>query len=88
MSLDYLSGGLVAHRVFDTDGNGKIDDSDALVGGYQVGAAIGGTTFIQPTQGTVGVGVISTIDGNLKVVQINFGSGGSSGRFSWRELFQ
>jgi type IV pilus assembly protein PilY1 len=88
MSLDYLKGGLAAHRIFDTNGSGIIDNSDTLVGGFQVGAAIGGTTFIQPSQGTVGVGVISTIDGNLKVLQINFGSGGSSGRFSWRELFQ
>ena len=91
MSLDYLKGGLAAHRVFDTNGNGTIDDTDTLVGGFQVGAAIGGTTFILPTQGTVGVGVISTIDGNLKVIQINFGPGGfggSGGRFSWRELFQ
>ena len=88
MSLDYLKGGLAAHRIFDTNGSGTIDNSDTLVGGFQVGAAIGGTTFIQPTQGTVGVGVISTIDGNLKVLQINFGPGAGSGRFSWRELFQ
>ena len=91
MSLDYLSGGLVAHRIFDTGGNGKINDSDAQAGGYQIGAALGGTTLIQNLPSldlsNVGVGVSSLISGNLSTTLINFGSG-SKGRLSWRELMQ
>lgn len=91
MSLDYSTGGMVStHRVFDTDGNGAIDSSDAQVGGYQAGAALGGTTLIAPpssTDSTVGVGVSSLTTGNLATTMINFGSG-VRGRLSWREILQ
>jgi len=88
MSLDYLSGGLVAHRVFDTNGSGTIDSSDTQVGGFQIGAALGGTTLIQPpVSSIIGVGVSSLISGNMSTFLINFG-GGSNGRLSWREIVQ
>ncbi|MCX7100435.1 MAG: PilC/PilY family type IV pilus protein [Methylobacter sp.] len=96
MSLEYLSGGLVStHRVFDTSGNGIIDASDTQVGGYQVGAVLGGTTMIQNdlTTSNIGVGVSATTSGNLSDNLINFGGGTSpssvcTGRCSWRELLQ
>lgn len=96
MSMDYLTGGLVdTRRIFDTDGSGTIDDDDALVGGYQVGAAIGGTTLIQNpdnTAGTnIGVGVSSLTSGNLGTVMIDFGGSGPpviKTRLNWREIVQ
>ena len=96
MSLDYLNGGLIGtHRVFDTSGNGIVDSSDTQVGGYQVGAVLGGTTLIQNdlTTSNIGVGVSATTSGNLSDNLINFGSGTSSssvctGRCSWREIIQ
>ena len=92
MSLDYASGGLVSsHRVFDTNNSGTIDAADVQVGGYQVGAALGGTTLIpRPTNAStnnIGVGVSSLTSGALTTTQINFGSG-ASGRLSWREIVQ
>jgi type IV pilus assembly protein PilY1 len=87
MSLNYLNGGLVDHRVFDTTGNGVINDSDTPVGGYQVGAAIGGTIIILGDDTIHSVGISSLTDGS------SLGTGiaqppGSKGRFSWRELLQ
>ena len=92
MALDYASGGLVnPHRVFDTNSSSTIDASDLQVGGYQVGATLGGTTLIpRPTNTStmnIGVGVSSLTSGALTTTQINFGSG-ASGRLSWREIVQ
>ena len=91
MSLDYLNGGLPSHPIFITGGSGTFSNSDINVGGFQVGAALGGTTFIQNLSSVdssnIGVGVSSLTSGDLKPILINFGSG-SKGRLSWRELFQ
>ncbi|MGZ8239915.1 MAG: PilC/PilY family type IV pilus protein [Methylobacter sp.] len=88
MALDYESGSLVPNRrIFDTNGNGIIDSSDAQVGGFQVGAALGGTTLISPpTSSNIGVGVSSLMSGNISTTLINYS--GSSGRLSWREIIQ
>ncbi|OAI03997.1 hypothetical protein A1342_05545 [Methylomonas methanica] len=96
MSLDYLTGGRVStHRIFDTNGSGTIDNTDAEVGGFQVGAVLGGTTLIQNqlTTSNIGVGVSAKTSGNLASTLINFGSSGSGAsstlnRTSWRELFR
>lgn len=89
MSLDYLSGGLVVNRrIFDTNGSGTIESTDIQVGGFQIGAALGGTTLIQPpVSSTIGVGVSSLTSGNMSTSLINYGSG-SNGRLSWREIVQ
>jgi type IV pilus assembly protein PilY1 len=89
MSLDYLTGGLTGHQVFDTTGNGIIDSSDTKVAGFQVGAALGGTTLIQNqiVSSNVGVGVSALTNSNLVSNLINFGTSPFS-RLSWRELVQ
>jgi type IV pilus assembly protein PilY1 len=91
MSLDYLNGGLLPRAIFVTGGSSSFSSSDISVGGFQVGAALGGTTFIQNLSSVdssnIGVGVSSLTSGDLKPVPINFGSG-SKGRLSWRELLQ
>jgi type IV pilus assembly protein PilY1 len=89
MSLDYLTGGLTGHQVFDTTGNGIIDSSDTKVAGFQVGAALGGTTLIQNqiASSNVGVGVSALTNSSLVSNLINFGTSPFS-RLSWRELVQ
>jgi type IV pilus assembly protein PilY1 len=87
MSLNYLNGGLVDHRVFDTGGNGVINDSDAQVGGYQVGAAIGGTIIILGDDTINSTGISCLTDGSCPVTDIG-GLPPPNSRFSWRELLQ
>jgi type IV pilus assembly protein PilY1 len=91
MSLDYLSGGLLSRPIFNTSGSGTFSSSDIIVGGFQVGAVLGGTTFIQNLSSSdssnIGVGVSSLTSGNLSATLIYLGSG-SKGRLSWREIVQ
>lgn len=92
MSLDFLSGGLVnTHRVFDTNNDFSFNESDIQVGGYQVGAAPGGTTLIQNTSSAdssnIGLGVSSLVTGILTTTSINFGAQ-LKGRLNWREIVQ
>lgn len=89
MSLDYLTGGLITRPVFDTNASGSFSNTDINVGGFQVGAALGGTTLIQNISSTnnVGVGVSSLTSGKLGTALIDFGSGVLGHRQSWRELF-
>jgi type IV pilus assembly protein PilY1 len=91
LSLDYLSGGLVIRPIFDTDGSGTFTSADVNVGGFQVGAALGGTTLIQNVSSSntsnIGVGVSSLTSGKLGTALIDFGSGVLGHRQSWRELY-
>jgi type IV pilus assembly protein PilY1 len=89
MPVDYLSGGQVNRPIFDTNFNGSINSSDTAVAGFQVGAAIGGTTLIQnkSSSSNVGVGVTAGTLGNLETTIIDFGIG-ARGRLSWREIVQ
>lgn len=86
MALDYFNGGLVDFWLFDTNNDGIIDSHDTLVGGLNVGAALGGTTLIQGTN-SAGVGVSSLSSGSMSTVLINFGPG-AGGRITWREIVQ
>jgi type IV pilus assembly protein PilY1 len=52
--LDYASGALVNSPVIDTNGDGKIDANDTVVGGYKVGAILGGSTIISSNASTPG----------------------------------
>ncbi len=91
MALDYASGGLYASAVFDTDKSGKIDGSDSSAAGFQIGASIGGTRIITPSDPTVnqGVGVSSLSDGENRggvgttILAI---PGGLRGRLNWQEI--
>ena len=86
MALDWRSGGQPGFNVFDTNGSGAIDASDTHVGGYQVGAALGGSTLITGASGTgTGVGVSSLVSGRLVSTLVNFGLG-NTGRLNWREI--
>lgn len=88
MAHDYLAGGLPPFPVFDSDGDGDIDEFDVPVAGLSVGAAIGGTTLISGAEGsTIGAGVSSRTDGSTGSDLFNFG-GGSRGRITWREIVQ
>ena len=88
MALDWLNGGLPDFRVFDTNRSGTIDNDDILVGGYQAGGALGGTTLITSlTPGSLGVGVSSVTSGDLAATLINFGSS-LPARLQWREIVQ
>ena len=79
---------MINFRVFDTDASGAIGIGDMLVGGYKVGAALGGTTLITGTTSTsVGVGVSSLTSGRLVSTLINFGEV-VTGRSNWREIVQ
>ncbi|HNQ03954.1 MAG TPA: PilC/PilY family type IV pilus protein [Thiobacillaceae bacterium] len=80
MAIDYLTGGNPPFAVFTQNPN--------KVAGFQVGAALGGTTLIQGTStSNQGVGVSSLTTGNLSSTSLNFGAG-AHGRVNWRELVQ
>jgi type IV pilus assembly protein PilY1 len=91
LSLDYLSGGLVTRPIFDTNDSGTFSAADVNVGGFQVGAALGGTTLIQNVSSSntsnIGVGVSSLTSGRLGTALIDFGGGVLGHRQSWRELY-
>ncbi len=88
MALDYESGGLVTTPIFDTDSSGTIDSSDPLAGGYEVGAALGGTTLISgASPSTIGVGVSSLTSGVMAINPLDLGAG-TRGRVTWREIIQ
>lgn len=89
MALNYLNGGLLGFPVFDTNSDGLVNSSDTLVGGLQIGAALGGTTLIRGTEaGPIGVGVSSLTTGHMTTTMINFGPPEMRGRVSWREIVQ
>ncbi len=88
MALNFDNGGLVNQPIFDSNGNGSIGAGDTNVGGFQVGAALGGSTVIQPTLGGVeGVAVSSITTGDLIATRLRFPSG-ATGRLNWREVVQ
>ncbi len=85
MAVDGLTGTQPSFAVFDINHDGIFD---ADIGGINIGAAIGGTTFIKgPAGSSAGVGVASLTNGSLSTPPINFGSV-SGGRVSWREILQ
>ncbi|MBU1395691.1 MAG: pilus assembly protein PilC [Gammaproteobacteria bacterium] len=88
MVHNYLTGDMPAYPVFDTDGDGDVDDSDTAVAGLYKGASVGGTTLISGAAGsTTGAAISSLNDGSLVSNQFNFGAG-SRGRITWREIVQ
>lgn len=88
MVHNYLTGDMPAYPVFDTDGDGDVDDSDTAVAGLYKGASVGGTTLISGAAGsTIGAAISSLNDGSLVSNQFNFGAG-SRGRITWREIVQ
>jgi type IV pilus assembly protein PilY1 len=87
MSLDYLNGKMPTIQLYDTNNDGFINSSDTLVSGYQVGAALGGTTLIRSaTTNGPGVGVSSLTSGNLSTTLINLNAGARY-RMNWREIY-
>lgn len=54
MAVYALNGGLLPAQIFDTNGNGVINGSDAIIGGIQTGGTLAGTTFL-PIQGSSSV---------------------------------
>ncbi|WP_295393072.1 PilC/PilY family type IV pilus protein [uncultured Thiodictyon sp.] len=88
MVLDWKSGGQPSFNIFDTNGDGMIDSKDKPVAGYQVGAALGGSTLITGAPGAgTGVSVSSLVNGRLVSTLINFGFG-NTGRLNWREILR
>jgi type IV pilus assembly protein PilY1 len=88
MAMDSLTGALPSFPVFDVNSDGKFNSADAGIGGLKIGAAIGGTTFIQGgDDSSVGLGVASLTSGALITPPINFGSP-TRGRVNWREILQ
>jgi Tfp pilus tip-associated adhesin PilY1 len=85
MAVDALSGGQPANNVFDLNNDGVFDPA---IGGIQIGAALGGTTFIKGQAGSsVGLGVSSLTTGVLDTKAVDFGSA-SGGRINWREILR
>jgi type IV pilus assembly protein PilY1 len=85
MAIDGLTGTQPSVPVFDNNNDGVFDSG---VGGINIGAAIGGTTFIRGAAGSsVGLGIASLTSGTLATPRINFGSL-SSGRVNWREILR
>lgn len=102
MSLDFESGSMGNRPIFDTNADGNINKLDTIVGGYLVGAVIGGTTLIQSSSTTEpqcvgagctpppcppGTGVSSQTSGAMTATQMDLGCG-FNGRLNWREIVQ
>jgi type IV pilus assembly protein PilY1 len=89
MSLDYLTGGQPATRVFDTNSDTKINNEDEIVAGIQIGAALAGSTLIRNTKaGEPDVAVSSLASSKLQADIGDFFGSEPSGRVSWREIVQ
>lgn len=89
MGLDYLSGKMPSHELFDTDGDGDIDSSDTTVSGFQVGAVLGGSTLINSTTpGGLGVIVSSKTSGAPPGAVPYKPDPSIRGRITWREIVQ
>lgn len=86
MALNYKTGTNPAFPIFDTDNSGSIDGADTIVGGYKVGAALGGTNLLMGSgSATTGAGVSYLTSGALSTTLLSFGST-AKGRVSWREI--
>jgi type IV pilus assembly protein PilY1 len=84
---DYLTGGLPSFPLFDTNNDGFITASDHVVGGFNAGAVIGGSTLIGAPVGGTGAIVSSDSLGGLgskKKAEVP----GASGRINWREILR
>jgi len=85
-AVDALTGAQPNFPVFDIDNDGDFDSSDMSMGGIQIGAALGGTTFIRGAAGSsVGVGISSLTSGQLADTTVNLGMP-TGGRVNWREI--
>jgi len=86
MTLNYKTGKTPDFEIFDTDASGTIDGSDTAVGGFKVGAALGGTNLLMGAgSSTTGAGVSYLTSGALSTTLLSFGST-AKGRVSWREI--
>lgn len=82
MAMNYLTGGNPNYNVFTQNA------PTTPVAGFQVGAALGGSTLIQGAHGSKqGVVVSSLTTGALVPTPVELGTG-FPGRVSWRELVQ
>lgn len=82
MAMNYLTGGNPNYNVFTQNA------PTTPVAGFQVGAALGGSTLIQGAHGSKqGVVVSSLTTGALVPTPVELGTG-IPGRVSWRELVQ
>jgi type IV pilus assembly protein PilY1 len=89
MGLNYLNGKMPSIVLFDTNNDGFINGSDIIVSGFQVGAALGGTTLIKSAApNSPGIGVSSLTSGALTSTLMNLGGAGTRGRINWREIVQ
>lgn len=88
MTLNYLNGNKPVIQLFDTNNDGVIDSNDDVVSGYQVGAALGGSTLIPNEEAdSPGVVVSSLTSGALDTTLMRLG-GGERGRITWREILR
>jgi type IV pilus assembly protein PilY1 len=93
MELDALSGSRLAYAVFDLDGSGDIDSSDAVnIGGDDTGHGGGmrindfvSTPYVLETGGETEYKYMSGASGNVTVVEESSGNV-NLGRQSWRQL--
>jgi type IV pilus assembly protein PilY1 len=89
MSMNYLDGKMPTSQLYDTNNDSAINSSDTLVSGFQVGAALGGTTLITNANvNSPGIGVSSLTNSALSTILLNLGGSGSRGRVNWREIIQ
>jgi type IV pilus assembly protein PilY1 len=87
--LNYLNGKMPSDQLFDTNVDSVINSADTLVSGYQIGAALGGTTLIKSSSSnSPGIGVSSLTSGALTSTLIKLGGTGTRGRINWREIIQ
>jgi len=82
MAVDSLTGGAPSGAVFDSDNDGTLDP---YVVGLQIGAALGGTTFVDGTTSGLAISQLTSGELDIKKVPGNILSGG---RVNWREILR
>lgn len=96
MELDYLTGGMLAYQVLDTNNSGAVDDSDRIVAGLKLAAISSAPAFIRETSSSGGGGggggcvgcetkYPGLSNGSLDPI-LNKTKGAISRRNSWRQI--
>lgn len=88
VELDLLSGAMLTYPVLDTNGDGRVNDDDALVGGVNISGGLPGLPVIvdkgadKPTQ----TKIILLSSGATKFIDEKARNTGISRRIMWRQL--
>jgi len=85
MELDYLTGGMLAYQVLDTNNSGAVNASDRIVAGLKLAAMSSAPAFIKGSPGTEYL-IPVNVNNNPIVPILNPTKGAISRRNAWRQI--